>query len=67
MPGSEIKDKQGEPIHKGDTVWTPFRGGKRQGTAEKIVTTEAEARQEGVKNPPKVLCSPPKLGNFEVR
>ncbi|KAK1753188.1 hypothetical protein QBC47DRAFT_53842 [Echria macrotheca] len=55
MTGKDIVDKEGQPIHEGDTVWTPIRGGKHEGTVEKIVTTEAEAKKEGVKHPPKVL------------
>ncbi|KAF1811476.1 hypothetical protein P152DRAFT_459413 [Eremomyces bilateralis CBS 781.70] len=51
----EIKSKQGEPIHKGDHVYTKIRGGRHEGDVEKVVTTEEEAKKEGVKNPPKVL------------
>jgi hypothetical protein len=54
MPDAEIKDKEGVPIYEGDNVWTPQRGGRHEGTVEKVVTTEAEAKQEGVKHPPKV-------------
>jgi len=52
---SEVKDKRGEPISEGDTVFTKFRGGKREGEVEKIVMTKEEAAEEDVKNPPKVL------------
>ena len=38
-------------------MWTKIRGGKREGTAEKIVTTAEEAQEE-VKNPPKVSPVP---------
>lgn len=63
MPAeAKAKDlsKQGAPIHAGDAVSTPFRGGKHAGTVEKIVRSEREAEQEeeeergGVKNLPKV-------------
>ncbi|KAI8630458.1 hypothetical protein F5Y19DRAFT_483800 [Xylariaceae sp. FL1651] len=54
MP-SEIKDKYDEPIQEGDHVYTKIRGGRHEGKVDKIVTTEAEAKKEGVKNPPKVL------------
>ncbi len=54
MPASDIKDKDGEPIHEGDMVWSPARGGRHEGKVEKIVTTEEEAKEEGVKHPPKV-------------
>jgi hypothetical protein len=50
----QVKDKNAEPIKGGDKVWTPIRGGKREGTVEQVITTEAEAQQAGVKNPPKV-------------
>jgi len=54
MPDAEIKDKEGVPIQEGDNVWTPQRGGRHEGTVERVVATEAEAKQEGVKHPPKV-------------
>ncbi|MCJ1285137.1 hypothetical protein MMC26_004475 [Xylographa opegraphella] len=54
-PSAEVTDKNNEPIHVGDGVWTKIRGGKHEGVAERIVTTEEEAREEKVKNPPKVL------------
>ncbi|MCJ1378794.1 hypothetical protein MMC17_001893 [Xylographa soralifera] len=52
---SEVTDKNDQPIHEGDGVWTKIRGGKREGAAEKIIMTEEEAQKENVKNPPKVL------------
>ncbi|KAL5088416.1 hypothetical protein Trisim1_006623 [Trichoderma cf. simile WF8] len=52
---SNAQDKEGRPIKEGDEVWTPIRGGKRQGEVEKIVYTEEEAKSLGVKNPPKVV------------
>ncbi|KAI0836833.1 hypothetical protein F5Y06DRAFT_304945 [Hypoxylon sp. FL0890] len=56
MPSSsQPKDKQGEPIQEGDTVWTKARGGKREGEVDKVVNTAEEAKEAGVKNPPKVL------------
>jgi hypothetical protein len=58
MPTSQVKDKEGEPINVGDSVWTPFRGGKHEGTVANVVTTEEEAKEEGVKNPPKVGTHP---------
>ncbi|KAH7134027.1 hypothetical protein EDB81DRAFT_902793 [Dactylonectria macrodidyma] len=54
MP-SEVKDKKSQTIHKGDEVWTPFRGGKRQGEVDRVVMNENEAKEADVKNPPKVL------------
>ncbi|KUI72103.1 hypothetical protein VM1G_07939 [Cytospora mali] len=50
-----IKDKDGQPIKEGDKVWTKARGGKHEGIVDRVVTTEAEAEEIGVKNPPKVL------------
>lgn len=54
MSSSEIKDKQGETINEGDHVWTKIRGGRREGDVEQIVETTSEAKEAGVKNPPKV-------------
>ncbi|KAI1483748.1 hypothetical protein K445DRAFT_63903 [Daldinia sp. EC12] len=54
MP-SEVKDKQGQPIQEGDTVWTKARGGRHEGEVDRVVESSAEAREAGVKNPPKVL------------
>ncbi|KAK5993787.1 hypothetical protein PT974_07224 [Cladobotryum mycophilum] len=54
MP-SVAKDKNSEPIQEGDHVWTRFRGGRREGNVENIVTDEEQAKKEDVKNPPKVL------------
>ncbi|EAS37115.3 uncharacterized protein CIMG_02469 [Coccidioides immitis RS] len=51
----QVKDKTGEPIHEGDDVETRIRGGTRKGTVENIVTSQEEAREENVKNPPKVV------------
>ena len=53
MP-SDIKDKDSTPIKEGDVVWTRIRGGVHEGEVRKIVRTEGEAKDEGVKNPPKV-------------
>ena len=50
----ELKDKNGEPIHVGDHVYARSRGGRHEGEVDKIVTTEEEAKEEGVKHPPKV-------------
>lgn len=51
---SKVQDKQGKPIEEGDDVWTPIRGGKREGEVEQVVTTEEEAKEANVKHPPKV-------------
>ncbi|EEP78394.1 predicted protein [Uncinocarpus reesii 1704] len=50
----QLKDKAGEPIHEGDPVETKIRGGTHTGTVDKIVTSQEEAQEENVKNPPKV-------------
>ncbi|KAI2777846.1 hypothetical protein F4815DRAFT_274097 [Daldinia loculata] len=55
MSPAQVKDKQGQPIREGDTVWTKARGGRREGKVYRVVESEAEARDVGVKNPPKVL------------
>ena len=54
MSSSEIKDKQGELINEGDHVWTKIRGGRHEGDVNQIVKTTEEAKEAGVKNPPKV-------------
>jgi hypothetical protein len=51
----EVKDKSSQPIKEGDHVWTPFRGGHREGNVDRIVGSEEEAREAGVKHPPKVI------------
>jgi hypothetical protein len=50
----DVKDKNSEPIKVGDHVYTPIRGGRHEGTVDKIVMSEEEAAEEGVKHPPKV-------------
>jgi hypothetical protein len=60
MP-DEVYDKHGKPIHEGDNVYTPYRGGRHEGIASEIVTTRAEAEEAGVKNPPKVCYHIPGL------
>lgn len=54
MSSNELKDENGEPIHEGDHVFARSRGGRHEGDVEKVVTTEEEAKEEGVKHPPKV-------------
>ncbi|EHK17608.1 uncharacterized protein TRIVIDRAFT_160316 [Trichoderma virens Gv29-8] len=51
----DVQDKDGKLIQEGDEVWTPIRGGKRQGEVENIVHTEKEAKSANVKHPPKVV------------
>ncbi|KAI1758801.1 hypothetical protein GGR53DRAFT_471978 [Hypoxylon sp. FL1150] len=55
MPSSQVKDKQGQTIHEGDAVWTKARGGRHEGDVHRVVESANEAREAGVKNPPKVL------------
>ncbi|KAJ4291282.1 hypothetical protein N0V88_006284 [Collariella sp. IMI 366227] len=52
MP-SHVKDKQGEPIHKGDHVFVRSRGGRHESEVDKIVTKKEDAEKEDVKHPPK--------------
>ncbi|KZF25509.1 hypothetical protein L228DRAFT_244365 [Xylona heveae TC161] len=51
----EVEDKHGEAIYEGDHVYTRIRGGRHEGEVDKVVMTEEEAKEENVKNPPKVL------------
>ncbi|WEW61791.1 hypothetical protein PRK78_007287 [Emydomyces testavorans] len=53
----QVKDKTGQAIHEGDQVETKYRGGTRKGTfeVENVVTSQKEAQEEDVKNPPKVV------------
>ncbi|KAM0544717.1 hypothetical protein ACHAPJ_011704 [Fusarium lateritium] len=51
----QVEDKNADPINKGDHVWTRIRGGRHEGDVEMVVTTEKDAKNEDVKNPPKVL------------
>ncbi|GJJ08528.1 hypothetical protein Clacol_002746 [Clathrus columnatus] len=60
----EIQGKDGLPIHIGETVMTPYRGGKLQGEVEAIFTdnTTTPAEKEpghdvhvAVVNPPKIV------------
>lgn len=53
---TDIQDKDGRAIRRGDQVYTPIRGGKHEGMVDKIVTSENDAAEEGVKRPPKVRC-----------
>ncbi|KAL5001440.1 hypothetical protein BDV10DRAFT_159783, partial [Aspergillus recurvatus] len=55
MPTSKVQDKNGQDLEEGDYVFTRIRGGSHQGKIAKIVTDKAEAEQEDVKNPPKVI------------
>ncbi|KAF8466522.1 hypothetical protein JB92DRAFT_2017806 [Gautieria morchelliformis] len=62
MTGLKVQDKDGVPIHAGDIVNTPFRGGFREGEVEAIFvdnTTEPAEQIKQVhipiKNPPKVV------------
>ncbi|KIX02329.1 uncharacterized protein Z518_08270 [Rhinocladiella mackenziei CBS 650.93] len=55
---SEIKSKGGSPIEEGDTVATPYRGGKHEGKVEQIITDEEEARKldaKGASHAPAVV------------
>ncbi|KAG2010577.1 hypothetical protein CC2G_013392 [Coprinopsis cinerea AmutBmut pab1-1] len=49
-------DKHGKPIHIGETVSSRVGNiGRQYGTVEDIASTQSEAEEAGVKNPPKVL------------
>jgi len=58
----DIKDKEGKPIHAGDTVYTRIRGGGREGKVEavydksgNVVEGSDEEVHIDVKHPPKVV------------
>jgi len=61
----QVKSKEGEPIHVGDTVETKFRGGHREGKVQAIYTDSASEPAEGdaedvnirVQHPPKVVMT----------
>ncbi|KIM83461.1 hypothetical protein PILCRDRAFT_819708 [Piloderma croceum F 1598] len=59
---TDIKDKEGEAIHAGDTVYTKIRGGGREGEVETVydksggvVEGSGEGVRIDVKHPPKVV------------
>ncbi|KAK5074950.1 hypothetical protein LTS08_005473 [Lithohypha guttulata] len=54
----EVQSKNGEAIEVGDTVETPYRGGKHEFQVDKVINDEGEARDEGAKGaikPPVVV------------
>jgi len=54
----DFTSKGGEIIEKGDTVQTPFRGGKHEGKVEELVTDDARAKEidaKGAKSAPAVV------------
>jgi len=54
----DIKSKGGATIEEGDTVNTPYRGGKHEGKVEQIVTDEDQARNldaKGTNHAPAVV------------
>ncbi|KAJ5197714.1 uncharacterized protein N7498_006831 [Penicillium cinerascens] len=55
MDRDNVSDKNGEPIHEGDYVYTRIRGGTHEGKVEEIVTDGERAEETSVKHPPKVL------------
>jgi len=50
-----VKDKDGKPIHENDLVSGKVRGGRHVGHVQDVVVTKEEAKEHGVKNPPKVI------------
>ena len=63
----EVTDKHGEPIKVGDTVAGKIRGGKHAGEVQAVISNEKEAKQEGVKNPPKVIIKDQHGKTFDPR
>ncbi|KAL4880027.1 hypothetical protein BJY04DRAFT_219560 [Aspergillus karnatakaensis] len=55
MTASKVQDKNGQDIKDGDYIYTKIRGGSHRGNVDTIVTHEAGAEQEAVKNPLKVI------------
>lgn len=51
----EVKDKEGKPIQVGDEVAGKRRGGKQTGVVKKVISTKEQAKEAGVRDPPKVL------------
>jgi glycine cleavage system H lipoate-binding protein len=51
----QVHDKEGKPIKQGETVAGKIRGGKHAGEVQAVITDEKEAKDKGVKNPPKVV------------
>jgi len=52
---SQVKDKEGKAIHEGDIVSGKRRGGKQVGEVEEVISTKEQAKEAGVRDPPKVL------------
>ncbi|RPA79034.1 hypothetical protein BJ508DRAFT_363503 [Ascobolus immersus RN42] len=65
--GVSVKDKFGNPIKVGDTVYTPNKLGESRimGQVEKIIVDAEDAQIEGIKNPPKVLYRDSKGRRFD--
>ena len=55
-----INDKDGEPIRRGDYVFMTISEeiGGHEGMVDKVVTSEEDAADEGVEDPPKVSFWP---------
>jgi len=51
----QVTDKEGKPIHEGDTVAGKRRGGKQTGEVEAVASTKQEAQKKGLQGAPKVL------------
>jgi Hypervirulence associated proteins TUDOR domain len=52
---ADVRDKEGKPIKKGEMVAGKVRGGKHAGEVQAVITDEKEAKEKGVKSPPKVV------------
>jgi Hypervirulence associated proteins TUDOR domain len=52
---TQVHDKEGKPIKQGETVAGKIRGGKHAGEVQAVITDDKEAKEKGVKNPPKVV------------
>ncbi|KAJ5178838.1 hypothetical protein N7492_002048, partial [Penicillium capsulatum] len=75
MQAGDICDKHGNPIRKGDYVFTRIRGGSHEGevcwslsevqAVEEIIAGEDQAAEKSVKHPPKVRLTSVGLNIYE--
>ena len=54
---ADVRDKEGKPIKEGETVAGKIRGGKHTGEVQAVITDEKEAKEQGVKHPPKIVLN----------
>ncbi|TFY78597.1 hypothetical protein EWM64_g5420 [Hericium alpestre] len=60
-PGTkEVVDRDGQPIHVGEKVWSHLRGGRQEGVVEAVLLSQEDIHNVGdigvvIKHPPKVI------------